>query len=94
MSHMNVVPVHLTTARTAFDNAFDTVEALETAILSEETIAAMKNREPNPGLVNQLEAELVVARQNLANAGSILIGNEAKAKFPPLTRDEVTRFAA
>ena len=87
--NMNVVPAHLTRARISKENALDRVIALEMQILVEEARATQQKREPNPDLINQLEAELAVARQNLANADSVLIGNEAKAKFPPLTRDEV-----
>lgn len=93
MSH-NVIPSRLVQARVSYDNALDRVIGLEMQILIEEGRAAQQRREPNPELIARVEAELVDARQALANAGSIRIGNEAMAVVPPLTHQQVRELIA
>lgn len=90
----NIIPSRLVRARASYNSAQDRVIGLEMQILIEEGRAAQQNRKPNPDLIARVEAELVDARQALANAGSIRTGNEAMAMFPPLTHQKVLERVA
>ena len=84
MSHMNVVPasVRLESARVNHRMAERRVRSILGQMTFEETLAERQKREVNPELMDNLVAQLRDASQQLADAHSIRIGNEAMAKFP------------
>lgn len=95
MSH-NVIPVsvRLASARTGHQVAERRVRSILGQISHEEAMAERQKREVNAELMSNLTSQLEEARQDLANAESIRIGNEAMAKFPPYTHQKVLELIA
>ena len=96
MSRMNVVPVsaRLESARAIHRKAKVRVRSILSQMNFEEASAERQKRPVNAELMANLTAQLREASQQLANAESIRIGNEAMAVVPPLTHQQVRELIA
>ena len=96
MSHLNVIPVsaRLESARVNHRTAERRVRSILGQMDFEEAVAERQKRPVNAELMANLTSQLEQASQQLANAESIRIGNEAMAKFLPFTHEEVLKRVA
>ena len=96
MSHLNVVPVsaRLESARVNHRTAERRVRSILGQMDFEEAVAERQKRPVNAELMANLTSQLEQASQQLADAESIRIGNEAMAVVPPLTHQEVRELIA
>ena len=96
MSHLNVVPVsaRLESARVNHRTAERRVRSILGQMDFEEAVAERQKRPVNAELMANLTSQLEQASQQLADAESIRIGNEAMAAVPPLTHQQVRELIA